>query len=192
MKKLILGSSSKPRQALLTRLKIPFEIAVPDVDETALPGETAIQLVKRLAEAKARKIAEQFPNAIIIGADQVGVLGEDILGKPLTHENAVKQLQKISGNTVEFFIGLCLFDSSEQTFQLEVERFSVTFRTLTLSMIENYLRKENALECAGSFKAEGLGIALVKEFHDTDFSALIGLPLIRLVSMLERTQMGPI
>jgi septum formation protein len=186
MRQLILGSTSKPRQNLLTRLHIPFEIAAPDVDETPLLGEMPEQLVMRLAEAKARKVSEQYNDAIIIGADQVGVLDDRILGKPMTHENAVEQLHKISGRHVEFFIGLCVLDSKSQERLCAMETFSVTFRKLTDSMIDNYLRKEQPLHCAGSFKAEGLGIALVHTFHDTDFSALIGLPLIRLIKMLEK------
>lgn len=192
MRTLILGSSSKPRQNLLKRLQIPFEIASPDIDETPLLGESAEQLVMRLAEAKARKVAEQYPDAFIIGADQVGVLENQILGKPHTHENAVKQLEKMSGKRVEYFIGLCLLDAKNKTRQCALETFSVTFRNLTSKMIENYLHKEDALQCAGSFKAEGLGIALVQTFHDTDYTALIGLPLIRLTNMLEKAGMGPL
>ncbi|MHB1947246.1 MAG: Maf family protein [Gammaproteobacteria bacterium] len=191
-RQLILGSSSKPRQMLLKRLQIPFSIAEPNIDETQLVDETPTQLVLRLAQMKAQKIAEKCPEAVIIGADQVGVLQDSVLGKPLAHANAVKQLQSMSGNNVEFFIGLCLLDAKNQTQQLALEKFSVTFRKLTPQMIENYLQKEDALQCAGSFKAEGLGIALVEEFHDTDFSALIGLPLIRLTNMLENMGMGPL
>lgn len=191
-RQLILGSSSKPRQALMQRLKLPFEIGIPDVDETPLPDETAQQLVLRLAEVKARKVAKQYPNAVIIGVDQVGMLNEEILCKPMTNTNAIQQLQKMSGKEIEFFIGLCVFDAKNQMIQTELETFSVTFRNLTLSMIENYLQKEEVLHCAGSFKAEGLGIALVQEFHDTDFSALIGLPLIRLIRMLKKVGIDPL
>lgn len=186
MRKLILGSSSKPRFELLKRLSVPFEVAVPDIDETPLINETPKELVLRLAAQKARKVSQHFSDALIIGVDQVGVLENEILCKPTSPENAVQQLQKASGKRIEFLVGLCLYDSKNDTQQLELETFSVTFRELSLSMIENYLRKENALSCAGSFKAEGLGIALVDEFHDTDFSALVGLPLIRLIRMLER------
>lgn len=191
-KRLVLGSSSKPRQKLLTSLQIPFDVASPDIDESPLPDETPTQLVLRLAEAKARKIAETFPEAVIIGADQVGVLDEEILCKPLNHENAVQQLQKMSGRRVDFLIGLCLLDAKDNSQQISLENFSVTFRPLTLKMIETYLEKENPLQCAGSFRAEGLGIALVSEYHDTDFSALVGLPLIRLTKMLENVGLGPL
>lgn len=191
-RQLILGSSSKPRQALMQRLKLPFEIGIPDVDETPLSDETAQRLVLRLAEVKARKVAEQYSNGVIIGVDQVGMLNKEILCKPMTNTKAIQQLQKMSGKEIEFFIGLCVFDAKSQMIQTELETFSVTFRELTLLMIENYLKKEEVLHCAGSFKAEGLGIALVQEFHDTDFSALIGLPLIRLIRMLKKVGIDPL
>lgn len=192
MQPLILASTSKPRRALLERLKIPFKTASPDVDETPLENEAPEQMVLRLAEAKARKVAIQFPDALLIGADQVGVLGKEILGKPLTQEKAIEQLTFMSGKKVDFYIGLCLFDAKEQNLQLTLETFAVTFKTFTLKTIENYLNREQVLHCAGSFKAEGLGIALVKQFHDTDFSALIGLPLIKLISLLENIGRGPL
>jgi septum formation protein len=192
IKQLILASSSKPRQSLLQRLQIPFEISVPDVDETPLPNETPSQLVIRLAEKKARAVAEKFPNAIIIGADQVGVLNDQIQGKPHTYENATKQLQQASGKRMRFFIGLCVMDTHAQTHQIALEEFDVIYRKLSENMIEKYLQKEQPFECAGSCKAEGLGIALIQEFQGTDFTALIGLPLIRLVSMLEHYGMDPL
>jgi septum formation protein len=191
-RQLILGSSSQPRQRQLSRLKMPFEIGIPDVDETPLENETPTELVLRLAEVKARKVAEKFTDALIIGADQVGVLDGEIICKPINYENAIQQLQKVSGKKIEFIVGLCLLDSKDQSIQISLETFSVTFRELTKPMIECYLQNEDALNCAGSFKAEGLGIALIKECHDTDFSALIGLPLIRLIDMLEKVGMGPL
>jgi septum formation protein len=191
-KRLILASSSKPRQSLLQRLQIPFEISVPDVDETPLPNETPSQLVIRLAELKARTVADKFPNAIIIGADQVGVLSGQIQGKPHTHENAVKQLEHASGKRMRFFIGLCVMDTHSRTHQIALEEFDVIYRKLTHAMIEKYLQKEQPFECAGSCKAEGLGIALIQQFQGTDFTALIGLPLIRLVSMLEHYGIDPL
>lgn len=189
---LILASTSKPRRALLERLKIPFLVASPNVDETPLENENPDRMVLRLAEAKARKVAIQFPDAILIGADQVGVLEGEILGKPMTHEKAIQQLTNLSGKKVVFFIGLCLFDAKNQGLQLALENFSVTFKSFTQKTIENYLQREQVLHCAGSFKAEGLGIALVEQFHDTDFSALIGLPLIKLITMLENLGRGPL
>jgi septum formation protein len=184
-KKLILGSASKPRQMLLQRLQIPFEIASPDIDETPLPTESPMDLVTRLAVEKAQAVAKSFPDALIIGADQVGVLDDVILGKPLTHENAVAQLLKASGKRMRFYIGLCLLDAEKQSQQIAMEEFDVIFRPLTQEMIENYLQKEQPYQCAGSCKAEGLGITLIEEFQGKDFTALIGLPLIRLTRMLE-------
>jgi septum formation protein len=191
-RQLILGSSSKPRLSLLQRLQLPFDIASPDIDETPLEGESPSALVYRLAETKARAVALTFPDALIIAADQVGVLDNKILGKPLTYDNAVKQLQEASGKRMQFFIGLCLFDARNQTQQLAIETFDVVYRQLSLEKIQRYLQKEQPLECAGSCKAEGLGIALIEEFQGKDFSALIGLPLIRLVSMLEAAGLSPL
>ncbi len=181
---LILGSSSKARQALLRRLLIPFDVAHPDTDETALANESPTELVLRLAEQKARDVAIHHPHAIIIGADQVGVVDDHILGKPTSHEHAIEQLQRMSGQRISYHIGLSVLDAPNQRQETVLEKYDVVFRELTREMIEHYLQKEDAFACAGSFKAEGLGIALVKEFHGADFSALIGLPLIRLVSML--------
>ena len=190
-KHLILASSSKPRQALLQRLQIPFDIVVPDVDETPLPSESPDALVVRLAAAKARAVANQYPDALIIGADQVGVLGDTIQGKPHTYDNAIKQLRQASGQCMRFYIGLCVLDASSGSQEIALETFDVIYRTLSDTMIERYLQKEQPFECAGSCKAEGLGIALIQEFKGTDFTALIGLPLIRLVSLLEHYDMGP-
>jgi len=191
-KKLVLGSSSKPRQTLLQRLQIPFEIVAPELDESPLANEKAPDLVQRLAKEKAIKAAQAFPNALIIGADQVGILDNQILGKPLNDETAFTQLQAASGKRVQFYIGLCLLDASTQHYQLALEEFNVIYRPLTPEMIENYLRKEQPLECAGSCKVEGLGIALIEAFEGDDFTALIGLPLIRLVRMLEKAGMDPL
>ena len=191
-RQLVLGSSSEPRKMLLERLQIPFEIAAPDIDETPLLNETPADLVLRLAESKARIIAKQFPDALIIGADQVGVLNGKIQGKPLTQENAIKQLTEASGQPIAFYIGLCLFDARNNTVQISLETFDVVYRELTQEMIQQYLQKEQPLHCAGSCQAEGLGIALIDAFHGKDFSALIGLPLIRLVRMLETAGLNPL
>ena len=191
-RQLILASSSQPRQRQLQRLKMPFSIGIPDVDETPLENESAKQLVLRLAEVKTRKVAESYADAVLIGADQVGILDGKIICKPLNYENAIEQLQNVSGKKVDFLVGLCVLDSKTQHLQLELETFSVTFRALTRPMIEYYLQNEDALNCAGSFKAEGLGVALIKEFHDTDFSALVGLPLVRLIDMLEKVGVSPL
>lgn len=183
---LVLSSSSPARRALLERLPLPFETISPNLDETPRQGESAPALVERLAEAKAKASSTLFPDALIIGADQVGTLDDMILCKPLTHANAVKQLQLVSGKTVRFFTGLCLYDSKTQQLEQAIETYDVAFRPLTEIMIERYLHLEEATHCAGSFQAEGLGIALIHHFHGDDYTALIGLPLIRLVAMLEK------
>lgn len=191
-RKLILSSTSRPRKALLERLLLPFETLSPNLDETPQASETPQELVLRLAKGKAQIAAKKYSDALIIGADQVGVLENQIQGKPLTHENAVQQLQAASGKRMEFYIGLCLFDSRDQSFQLALEEFDVVYRNLSPAMIENYLRREQPFECAGSCQAEGLGIALIEEFQGKDFTALIGLPLIRLIKMLEKAGLDPL
>jgi septum formation protein len=183
---LILASTSPFRRELLERLHIPFETASPETDETRQPNESAEALVKRLAEAKASAVAENHPNSLIIGSDQVAVLDDEILGKPGNHENAVKQLQAARGKEVIFYTGLCLLNSASNNKQVDVVKFSVTFRNLTDEQIEAYLRKEQPYNCAGSFKSEGLGIALFQRLEGDDPNALIGLPLIRLIDMLQQ------
>lgn len=186
MRKLILASSSPFRRQILDKLQLTYSCISPDIDESALMGETPEQLVARLAESKARKVAEDQDQALIIGSDQVAVLGSEILGKPHTHENAVNQLRKLSGNTVTFLTGLSLVNSETGKSQTEVVPFQVVFRKLTDSMIENYLNKEEPYNCAGSFKSEALGIVLFDKLIGDDPNTLIGLPLIRLVRMLEK------
>jgi septum formation protein len=181
--KLVLASSSPYRKQLLQRLGQAFDTTAPDVDETALAGETPEQLVRRLAEAKAKAVAKEFPNALIIGSDQVAVLDGKILGKPGNHDNAVKQLQQASAKTVHFLTGLCLFNSKTGNIQLDVIPFKVVFRKLSNAQIENYLQTEQPYNCAGSFKSEGLGIALFEKLEGDDPNALIGLPLIKLIDM---------
>ncbi len=186
---LVLGSTSPFRREILQKLGIPFETAAPDIDESHLENETPEQLVARLAEAKAREVAKQFPNALIIGSDQVAVNEGEILGKPHTHERAIKQLQNASGKTVRFLTGLCLYNSTTDHAQREVVPFDVVFRELSLEQIENYLQREQPYKCAGSFKSEALGIALFEKLEGEDPNTLIGLPLIRLVRMLENEGM---
>lgn len=192
MRRLILGSSSKPRQLLLQRLGLAFEQANPDIDETPRNNESAEQLVRRLAPEKAWALSDRFPDALIIGADQVAVIDGEIFGKPLNHQNAIEQLQKMSGQEIKFLTGLCLFDSRNQTQQVAVEHYRVKFRRLSLASIESYLQKEGVLNCAGSFKVEGLGISLVETLHGNDYTALIGLPLIQLTKMLEAFGLSPL
>lgn len=184
MQKLILASSSIYRRELLTRLQIPFETLSPDVDETPhaheLPQETAL----RLAQAKARKIALTHPNALIIGCDQVATLDNIQLGKPLTHENATRQLRMMRGREVTFHSALCLYNANTQVMQAEVVPYVVQFRALSDGQIERYLSKEQPYHCAGSAKSEGLGIAIIEKMTGEDPNALIGLPLIKLIDML--------
>ncbi len=184
MTQLVLASTSPFRKALLERLGQPFSTVSPDTDETRRPGETANTLVKRLSEDKARAVASQFPDALIIGSDQVAVLGEEILGKPGTHERAIEQLTAASGSEVLFLTGLCLLNTTTGRAQVEVVPFTVKFRSLTARQIENYLRREQPYNCAGSFKSEGLGIALFEAMKGEDPNALVGLPLIRLITLL--------
>jgi len=184
--KLVLASTSPFRKELLQRLDIPFDTASPDIDESAQSGETPEQLVTRLSEQKARAVAKQFPEALVIGSDQVATLDGNIIGKPGNHDNAVKQLKNASGRKVVFYTGLCLLNTKTGIVQIEVVPFNVTFRKLTDQQINNYLRKEQPYSCAGSFKSEGLGIALFEKLEGDDPNALIGLPLIRLTYMLNK------
>ena len=183
--KLILASSSPFRRELLSRLMIPFEVVVPDVDETPRQHESPQALVERLAILKAQTVASKHRSALVIGSDQVAVHNGEIVGKPLTHERAVEQLKSASGKTVLLYTGLALINSSSGRVQSEVVPYGVTFRALTDKQIETYLRKEQPYHCAGSVKSEGLGAALLERFDGEDPATLIGLPLIRLIRMLE-------
>ncbi len=182
--RLVLASTSTYRRELLERLGIPFETANPKTDETPLAGETPEQTALRLSEAKAKAVAAQFPDALIIGSDQVATLNGQIFGKPGNHENAVRQLQTMRGRTVNFFTGLSLFNSKTGTTRTRGVATLVTFRDLSDSEIENYLRREQPYNCAGSAKSEGLGIAVIARMQGDDPNALIGLPLIALCDML--------
>lgn len=184
MQKIILASSSIYRKELLQRLQIPFETISPHVDETPLPAESAQETALRLAEAKARKVAEIYPNALIIGSDQIALLGNSYLGKPITHDNAVRQLRRMSGKEVIFYTALCVLNSATNRLQSRLIPYQIKFRHLSIQQIENYLLKEQPYHCAGSTKSEGLGIALIERMTGEDPNALIGLPLIALVDML--------
>lgn len=184
--RLVLASSSPFRQEILKKLGVTFETASPDIDESRLENETPKQLVTRLAEHKARAVSGLFPQHLIIGSDQVAVIDNEILGKPHTHERAVEQLRNASGKTVRFYTGLCLYNSENNISQSEAVPFDVVFRKLGQSQIENYLLAEKPYNCAGSFKSEALGIALFEKLLGDDPNTLIGLPLIRLVAMLEK------
>ncbi|MCB1875973.1 MAG: septum formation inhibitor Maf [Chromatiales bacterium] len=183
---LVLGSTSPYRRELLQRLGLTFETAAPKVDETRHPGEDANALVRRLSEAKARAVGETWPDALVIGSDQVAVLDGEILGKPGNRERAIAQLSAASGKRVRFLTGLCLLDSATGEAEVDVVPFDVVFRQLKPAHIETYVDREQPYNCAGSFKSEGLGIALFEALEGADPNALIGLPLIRLCRLLER------
>ena len=182
---LILASSSPYRKELLLRLRLDFQVAVPDVDETPQAHETPQALVKRLAIAKAQAVAAHHPGSLVIGSDQVAVHRGEIVGKPHTHERAVAQLRAASGTEVVLYTGLALVNADSGNIQSEVVPYRVVFRRLTEAQIENYLCREQPYNCAGSVKSEGLGVALLERFVGEDPATLIGLPLIRLVRMLE-------
>ncbi|MCG6885778.1 MAG: Maf-like protein [Proteobacteria bacterium] len=184
--KLVLASTSPFRKAILEKLGVPFEIQSPSVDETPLSDETPAQLVERLAIAKASAIAGQRDRGLVIGSDQVAVIDDHILGKPGNHEKAVQQLQQAAGKRVVFQTGLALVNAATGHVQSEVVPFTVVFRPLGAQQIENYLQREQPYNCAGSFKSEGLGIALFEKLEGDDPNTLMGLPLIRLIRMLEK------
>ncbi|MDP2243633.1 nucleoside triphosphate pyrophosphatase [Pseudomonas sp.] len=184
MPPLVLASSSPYRRELLTRLRLPFAWCAPEINETARPDEDARALVRRLAEEKARALTSKYPQHLIIGSDQVALLDGQILGKPETHERAHAQLLAASGNSVTFLTGLALLDSQSNHCQTDCITFTVHFRQLSDAQITRYLEAEQPYDCAGSFKAEGLGVSLFRSTEGTDATSLIGLPLIRLVDML--------
>ncbi|WP_306544130.1 Maf family nucleotide pyrophosphatase [Malikia spinosa] len=183
---LVLGSTSRYRRELLERLRQPFEVLAPEVDETPLAGEAPAALAQRLALAKARAVAAQRPGAIVIGSDQVADLNGEPLGKPGNHERAVAQLRRMSGQTVLFQTALavvCLETGFEAS---ELALVKVVFRQLDDATIERYLRAEEPYDCAGSAKSEGLGIALLERIDNDDPTALIGLPLIHTARLLRQ------
>ena len=183
---LVLASTSIYRSQLLSTLQIPFQTTAPDVDETPLPGESAEQTSWRLSQTKAQAAAARFPNALIIGSDQVALLDGQQIGKPLSHDNAVRQLSAMRGKTVTFYTALSLLNAASGEMQTDVAITNVGFRDLSDDEIERYLKKEQPYHCAGSAKSEGLGIALISRIQGDDPNALIGLPLILLVAMLEK------
>jgi MAF protein len=190
--KLILASTSVSRQKILKKFNITFDCVAPDCDETPYPNEEAINLVQRLSRTKAESVAKQYANSIIIGSDQVGVLNKQIIGKPHTVDNAVKQLQACSGKTVNFYTGLTVIHTANQQSITVYEPFSVTFRQLSLTEISAYIEKEQPLYCAGSFKCDELGITLFDKLTGEDINTLIGLPLIRLNKILIEMGYNPL
>lgn len=187
--KLVLASTSPFRRQLLDRLHLAYETDSPDVDETPLPNEAVHDMVVRLAEAKARAVAARHPEALIIGSDQSAELNGQKLAKPGGYDKAFAQLKQASGQRIVFQTGLCLLNSRTGALQSACVPYTVVFRELTEDQIDHYLRQEQPWNCAGSFKSEGLGIALFERFEGEDPNALIGLPLIRLVAMLEKEGM---
>ena len=181
---LLLASSSVYRRELLTRLQLPFTCSSPVIDESHRPGESAIALVKRLATEKAQALAQSHPAHLIIGSDQVAVLGEHIIGKPHTFDKAREQLLACSGKSVTFLTGVALLNSQTGVCQVDCVPFTVHMRTLDSERVERYLHAEQPYDCAGSFKAEGLGVSLFRSTEGPDATSLIGLPLIRLIDML--------
>lgn len=183
--RIVLASSSTYRKALIARLGIDCRTAAPDIDERALPSEAPAATALRLAQAKAQRISEQEPAALIIGSDQVAVLDDQLIGKPGSHAAAVLQLQAMSGKTVVFHTALCLLNSETHALQLANVPTTVRFRVLDAEQIERYLQQDQPYDCAGSAKIEALGITLVEQVESSDPTALIGLPLIALVTMLQ-------
>jgi septum formation protein len=180
----ILGSTSRYRRELLSRLRLPFETASPDVDEAPLTGERPPELALRLALAKAQAVSQRFPDAVVIGSDQVADLDGEPLGKPGSHERAKVQLQRMRGRTVVFQTAVAVVCAATGFEQLEIAAVKVVFRELSDHEIERYLLAEQPYDCAGSAKSEGLGIALLERIDNDDPSALVGLPLIRTCRML--------
>jgi septum formation protein len=181
---LVLGSSSPYRRELLSRLRLEFNVAIPDVDESPRPGEAPRDIALRLALAKARAVAASKPEAIVIGSDQVADLNGQALGKPGTHEKAVAQLRQMRGETVVFHTAVAVVCAQSGFEQLDLAPVKVKFRPLTDAEIETYLRLEQPYDCAGSARSEGLGVALLEAIESDDPTALVGLPLIRTCRML--------
>lgn len=186
MARIVLGSSSPFRKSLLEKLDLSFDCDSPDIDETPLKGEKPKDMVARLAKAKAQAVAAKHPQSIIIASDQCATLDGNIIGKPGDHETAIEQLKAASGRAVTFYTSLCVMNATTEQYEECVEPFYVYFRELTDDQIENYLKKEEPYNCAGSFKSEGLGITLFDRLEGEDPNTLIGLPLIRLTRFLEK------
>lgn len=192
MVSLVLGSTSRYRSELLQRLRLPFEVCAPEVDETPSPGEAPAALAMRLALAKARAVAASRPDAIVIGADQVADLNGESIGKPGTHARAVEQLTRLSGQTAIFQTALSVIRTSTGYERTLLAPVQVRFRTLSGEEIEHYLRLEKPYDCAGSAKCETLGIALLESIESDDPTALIGLPLIRTAALLREAGLNPL
>jgi len=186
MPQIILASSSVYRKELLERLFLEFTIVKPEMEEVRNESETAYETADRLAEEKAQKVSNQFKEAIVIGCDQTAEYNNIQIQKPLDYERAVSQLQELSGKRVNFHSAVCVNYNKKKIFQKKVISFDVKYKDLNLSEIEGYLKKEKPFNCIGSIKSEGLGITLLDEINTSDPTAVIGLPLITLVSMLKK------
>jgi len=189
---LVLGSTSVYRRELLQRLRIPFTVAAPEVDEAALPLEAPAALARRLALAKARAVAQRYPDCVVIGSDQVAELHGQALGKPMVHARAVEQLQRMRGQTVLFHTALAVVCTHTGFCQEALAEVRVQVRDLSDAEIETYLRLEQPYDCAGSAKSEGLGIALLERIESDDPTALIGLPLLRTAALLRAAGINPL
>ncbi len=187
--KLVLASSSPFRRALLDKLQLDYTTDSADIDESPVAGESVEHMVTRLAEAKARALADNYPEALIIGSDQSATLDGQLLHKPGGYEKAFQQLKAASGQQVTFYTGLCLLNTQNQTAETLCDPFTVTFRVLTDSEIQHYLEREEPYNCAGSFKSEALGISLFESLKGKDPNSLIGLPLIELCRLLKKQGM---
>jgi septum formation protein len=188
---LILGSSSRYRRELLERLRIPFRVSVPNIDESPQPLERPLALAQRLALEKATVVARQFPDAWVIGSDQVAVCNDQAYGKPGNHERAVQMLHELSGCVLQFQTALCLMHASTNRYQLDTVTIEVKFRSLSAQQIETYLRADLPYDCAGAAKSEGLGITLMEYIRGDDTTALVGLPLISLCNMFRTWDFEP-
>jgi len=190
--RLILGSTSRYRRELLTRLRLPFEVEAPGVDETPRPGEAPAALAQRLALEKARAVAARHPRDVVIGSDQVADLAGEPLGKPGDHARAVAQLQRMSGQRVVFQTALAVVRRDTGFEAVDLAAVSVTFRTLSDTEIETYLRLDEPYDCAGSARSESLGVALLSAIDSDDPTALVGLPLIRTCALLRAAGLDPL
>ena len=188
---LVLGSSSPYRQAQLETLGYAFKTEAPNIDESAQRGEAPLELVTRLAGEKARLTAQRNPSAIVIGADQVAVVGTSVLGKPLTGPRAIDQLRRLSGQRVDFMSAICVIEPIGKTHS-HVEKTIVSFRDLEIEAIEQYVSLDQPLDCAGGFRSEGLGVHLIERVESADPSAIIGLPLIALSKILRTVGIDPL
>lgn len=189
---LILGSTSRYRRELLSRLRLPFDVQSPDVDETPHPGESPVDLAQRLALAKAREVAGRFPDSVVIGSDQVADLDGECIGKPGTHERAITQLRRMSGRVVVFQTAVAVVCRATGHEGAALVPVTVRFRTLADSEIERYLRLEQPYDCAGSAKSEALGIALLASLESSDPTSLVGLPLIATCELLRAAGIDPL